>query len=53
MAITTLRTKQSDHINQDIIDKVRSVKLNEAFKATTNCYLAQLRSILIRSRDEC
>lgn len=42
-----------DDINQDVIDKIRSVKLNEASKATTNRYLALIRSILIRSRDEC
>ncbi len=41
-----------DDINQDVIDKIRSVKLNEASKATTNRYLALIRSILIRSRDE-
>lgn len=39
-------------INQDVIDQIRSVKLNEASKATTNRYLALIRSILIRSRDE-
>ncbi len=41
-----------DDINQDVIDKIRSVKLNEVSKATTNRYLALIRSILIRSRDE-
>ncbi|MES2182234.1 MAG: site-specific integrase [Pseudomonadota bacterium] len=41
-----------DDITQDVIDKIRSVKLNEASKATTNRYLALIRSILIRSRDE-
>ena len=39
-------------INQDVIDKIRSVKLQEVSKATTNRYLALIRSILIRSRDE-
>ena len=39
-------------INQDVIDKIRSVKLKEVSKATTNRYLARIRSILIRSRDE-
>ena len=39
-------------INQDVIDKIRSVKLKEVSKATTNRYLALIRSILIRSRDE-
>jgi integrase len=41
-----------DDINQDVIDKIRSVKLNEVSKATTNRYLALIRSILIRARDE-
>ena len=41
-----------DDINQDVIDKIRCVKLNEVSKATTNRYLALIRSILIRSRDE-
>ena len=39
-------------INQDVIDKIRSVKLKEVTKATTNRYLALIRSILIRARDE-
>ncbi|MFZ3087945.1 MAG: site-specific integrase [Methylotenera sp.] len=39
-------------INLDIIDKIRSAKLNEVSKATTNRYLALIRSILIRARDE-
>ncbi len=39
-------------INQDVIDQIRCVKLNEVSKATTNRYLALIRSILIRSRDE-
>jgi integrase len=39
-------------INQDVIDKIRSAKLKEASKATTNRYLALIRSILIRARDE-
>lgn len=41
-----------DDINQDVIDKVRSAKLNEASKSTTNRYLALVRAILIRARDE-
>ncbi len=41
-----------DDITQDVIDKIRSVKLNEVSKATTNRYLALIRSILIRSQDE-
>lgn len=39
-------------INQDVIDRIRSAKLKEASKATTNRYLALIRSILIRARDE-
>ena len=41
-----------NQINQDVIDQIRSVKIKEASKATTNRYLALIRSILIRSRDE-
>jgi integrase len=41
-----------DEINQDAIDKIRSVKLKEVSKSTTNRYLALIRSILIRARDE-
>ena len=41
-----------DEINLEIIDKIRSAKLKEASKATTNRYLALIRSILIRARDE-
>jgi len=41
-----------DDINQDVIDQIRSVKLKEVSKATTNRYLALIRSILIRARDE-
>ena len=39
-------------INLDVIDTIRSAKLKEASKATTNRYLALIRSILIRARDE-
>lgn len=39
-------------INLDVIDIIRCAKLNEASKATTNRYLALVRSILIRARDE-
>lgn len=39
-------------INQDVIDRVRAAKLKEASKSTTNRYLALVRAILIRSRDE-
>ena len=41
-----------DAINQDVIDQIRCVKLGEVSKATTNRYLALIRSILIRARDE-
>ena len=41
-----------DEINLEVIDKIRSVKLKEVTKATTNRYLALIRSILIRARDE-
>ena len=41
-----------NEINLDVIDEVRSAKLKEASKATVNRYLALVRSILIRSRDD-
>lgn len=41
-----------DEINLDCIDLIRSEKLKEASKATVNRYLALIRSILIRARDE-
>lgn len=41
-----------DEINLDAIDRIRAAKLKEASKATVNRYLALVRSILIRSRDE-
>ena len=41
-----------DEITLDVIDRVRSTKLKEASKGTTNRYLALVRAILIRSRDE-
>ena len=41
-----------DEINLEVIDKIRSAKLKEVTKATTNRYLALIRSILIRARDE-
>jgi integrase len=41
-----------DEINLDVIDAIRFAKLKEASKATVNRYLALIRSILIRSRDE-
>lgn len=39
-------------INLDVIDRIRGAKLKEVSKATTNRYLALIRSILIRARDE-
>lgn len=41
-----------DEINLDHIDMIRSEKLKEASKATVNRYLALVRSILLRARDE-
>ena len=41
-----------DQIDLDMIDRIRSAKLKEATKATTNRYLALVRAILIRARDE-
>jgi len=41
-----------DEITLDVIDSVRAAKLKEAAKATTNRYLALIRSILLRARDE-
>lgn len=41
-----------DEINRDVIDVIRLAKLKEASRATTNRYLALLRAILIKSRDE-
>ena len=47
-----LGDKMLDEITLDVIDGIRAAKLKEASKATTNRYLALVRSILIRSRDE-
>lgn len=41
-----------DEVTLDVIDRVKAAKLKEASKATTNRYLALLRAILIRARDE-
>lgn len=41
-----------DEIDLDAINIIRFAKLKEASKATTNRYLALIRSILIRARDE-
>lgn len=49
---THLGNLMLEEINLDVIDIVRSAKLKEASKTTVNRYLALIRSILIRSRDE-
>ena len=41
-----------DQVTLDVIDGIRAAKLKEASKATTNRYLALVRSVLIRARDE-
>jgi len=49
---TFLGEMMLDEITLDVIDGIRAAKLKEASKATTNRYLALVRSILIRARDE-
>ncbi|SMB25196.1 Prophage DLP12 integrase (fragment) [Sterolibacterium denitrificans] len=41
-----------DEITLDVIDGIRAAKLKEATKSTTNRYLALIRAVLIRARDE-
>ncbi len=41
-----------DEIDRDVIDTIRLTKLKEASRATTNRYLALVRAILIKSRDD-
>lgn len=41
-----------DEIDRDVIDVIRLAKLKEASRATTNRYLALVRAILFKSRDE-
>ena len=41
-----------DDVTLDVIDRIKAAKLKEASKATTNRYLALVRAILIRARDE-
>lgn len=41
-----------DEVTLDVIDSIRAAKLKEAAKSTTNRYLALIRSILLRARDE-
>lgn len=49
---THLGNLMLDEINLDVIDVIRGAKLKEVSKATVNRYLALIRSILIRARDE-
>lgn len=41
-----------DEITLDTISLIKAVKIKQASKATTNRYLAVIRSVLIRARDE-
>lgn len=41
-----------DQITLDVIDRIRSARLKEGSKGTCNRYLALIRAILRRSRDE-
>lgn len=41
-----------DQITLDVIDRIRSAKLQEASKGTVNRYLALIRAILRRARDD-
>lgn len=45
-------TLQLDEITLDVIDRIRAARLSEGSKSTANRYLALVRSILIRARDE-
>ena len=47
-----LGAHELDDITLDVIDTIRIAKLKEAGKGTVNRYLALVRSILIKSRDE-
>jgi integrase len=47
-----LGDKMLNEITLDVIDSIRAAKLKEAAKATTNRYLALVRSILLRAKDE-
>lgn len=49
---TYLSNSTLNEINLAKVDAIRSAKLKEATKSTVNRYLALLRSILIRSRDD-
>lgn len=41
-----------DEIKLDVIDRLKSARLKEGTKSTANRYLALVRSILLRARDE-
>ncbi|MDF2445298.1 MAG: site-specific integrase [Moraxellaceae bacterium] len=41
-----------DQITVQVIDQIKEAKLKQASRATTNRYLALVRAILIRARDE-
>lgn len=43
---------QLDEITLEVIDQIREARLKEGAKSTANRYLALLRSILIRARDD-
>lgn len=47
-----LGDKMLDEITLDVIDSIRAAKLKEAAKSTTNRYLALVRAILLRAKDE-
>jgi integrase len=47
-----LGTLMLDEITRDVIDRVKSERLKTVSKATVNRYLALVRAILLRSRDE-
>jgi integrase len=43
---------QLDNVTLEVIDAIREARLKEGSKATANRYLALVRSVLIRARDE-
>lgn len=47
-----LGDKMLGEITLDVIDSIRAAKLKEAAKSTTNRYLALVRAILLRAKDE-
>lgn len=44
--------RQLDEITLDVIDQIREARLKEGAKSTANRYLALVRSILIRAKDD-